>query len=367
MIYPNKTQEAYLKSSFDNCRCVYNLALETKITAYRDYRVHLTMYDLSAQLPELKNNYDWLKQTKADAYQEELSNLDAAFNNFFRTKQGFPKFKIKGSKQTFTLKQQINVNKVKNLLSISKDHKIKFKCSVKYQELLRANKIKRVTISRDSTGAHYASCLIDDSRDLKLSKNNRHIGIDLGIKTFLTTSEGVQIENPRYLKKSLSKLATLQRRHSKKRKGSKNKEKLRLILAKQHKRVTNQRNDFLHKVSKKLIDDNQIISIETLSVKDMLQNKELSRSISDVSWSRFIELLKYKSLWYGREIKQIGQYVPSSKTCSSCGWVDKDQTLADRIFKCKECGHEEDRDINAAKNIKRISCAQIYNSTNKIG
>ena len=353
-LYPTKSQERYLNTSFNNCRCVYNLALQTKITAHRDYKISLSAYELSAQLPELKEEFIWLKETKADAFQEELANLDSAYKNFFRTKQGFPKFKNKSSKQSFTLKGCISVNSVKNLLSLSREHKIKFKCSSQYQELLRANKIRRVTISRDKTSAYYASCLIDDSRDLSLPKNTRHIGIDLGLKSFLTTSEGVQIENPRYLKKSLIKLDTLQRRHSKKKKGSKNKEKGRLILAKRYKKVTNQRNDFLHKVSKRLIDDSQIISIETLSVKDML-TKELSRSISDASWSRFIEFLKYKSVWYGREIKQIGRYIPSSKTCSSCGWVDKDQTLADRIFKCRECGYEEDRDLNAAKNIKKFS------------
>ena len=324
-LYPTKSQEFYLNTTFNNCRCVYNLALQTKITAYRDYKKNLSYNELSAQLPDLKEEFEWLKETKAESFQEELANLDSACKNFFRTKQGYPKFKNKHSKQSFTVKMRLSINKVKNLLNISREHKIKFKCSLTYKELLRANKIRRVTISRDKTGAYYASCLIDDSRDLSLPKNSSHIGIDLGLKSFLTTSEGVQIENTRYLKKSLVKLASLQRNHSKKKNGSKNKEEARLLLAKQYKRVTNQRNDFLHKVSKTLINDNQIISIETLSVKDMLQNKQLSRSISDVSWSRFIELLKYKSIWYGREIKQIGRYVPSSKTCSSCGWVDKDK------------------------------------------
>jgi len=350
-LYPNKEQRSLLDRHFGSCRFVFNATLNFKIIMYKDYGLSKSKFDIINELPELKKEFEWLSECKAECLQNVIGNVDAAYQGFFRG-GGFPKFKKKSSKQSFLQKQNFKVLENTNRLVFYKQ-KIKFRCSERDAIDLRTNKIKRITYSKDSCGHYYASILIDFNHEL-LEPNEFEIGIDLGLKEFAITSDAEVIANPRFLRKSSEKLALLQRRHSRKKKGSRNREKARIAIAKQYKKVTNQRRDFQHKLSSQLIHKNQVIYIESLKDKNMVKNRKLAKSISDASWSSFTGMLEYKAKWYGRQVIKIGTFEPSSKLCSRCGWKKEDLTLSDRVFNCRECGLEIDRDYNAALNILKI-------------
>ena len=328
---------------------------------YSDYKIKLSKFELFNELVEVKacSEFNWLNNTKAEVLQNSIAAMDSAFKGFYRG-QGYPKFKSKKSKQSFLQTQSCTLTKNCNKLNFY-GNKIKFRSSESNTHELRTSKIKRITYSKDNLNHYYASILIDSNKDLTLPKLNNEVGIDLGLKYFLITSDGEFVENPKFFRKSEQKLAKQQRFLSRKTKGSNNKEKARIKIAKIHQKIHNQRNYFLHQVSNKIIDENQVIHLETLAVKNMIKNHCLAKSISDASWSTFVNMLKYKSQWYGRELHQINRFSPSSKTCSNCGWINVDLTLSDRIFECEDCGHVQDRDLNAAINIKNFS-NQINNN-----
>ena len=351
-LYPTFKQKELLNSHFNGCRFIYNNALNYKMMLYKEYGVKKSKVDIINELPEVKEEFSWLKNVKAEVLQNVIDVLDKAFQNFFRG-NGYPKFKNKRAKQSFTSNQNFKVLDNTNKLVFLKN-KIKFKCSEKDSLLLRTSKIKKITYSKDKIGAYFASLLIETDIENPYIQSANEVGIDLGIKSFLTTSEGEKIENPKFLKLTESKLKRSQRSLSRKVKGSKNYHENRIRLAKLHNKIQNQREHFLHNVSNKIISENQTIFVETLKVKNMLKNYKLAKSISDVSWGRFIEILEYKSKWYGRNLIKIGTFEPSSKTCNNCGHKKEELSLSERIFKCILCGHNEDRDINAAKNIKKI-------------
>jgi len=354
-LYPNKEQQNLLNNHFGACRFIYNATLNYKKVMYSDYKIKLSKFDLFNELVNVKqdSNFGWLNDVKAECLRESIANVDTAFKNFYRG-NGYPKFKNKKSKQSFLQTQNFKILENSNKLVFLKN-KIKFKCSESNTHELRTSKIKRITYSKDNLNHYYASILIENNKDLTLSKLNNEVGIDLGLKYFLITSDGEFIDNPKFFRKSEQKLAKQQRFFSRKKKGSNNKEKARIKVAKIHKKIHNQRNYFLHEVSNKIIDENQVIHLETLTVKNMIMNHKLAKSIADASWSKFVTMLKYKALWRGRELHQISRFSPSSKTCSNCGWVDVDLTLGNRIFKCENCNHTQDRDLNAANNIKNFS------------
>ncbi len=349
-IYPTNSQKELIYKHCGSVRFLYNLALETKTTAYLGNKVNLSRYDLQKQLVELKKELPWLKEINSQSLQGALISLDEAYNKFFKG-AGFPKFKKKSNAGSFVIPQNVIVEN--NLLIVPK-----FKEGIK-MSLHRPTKgiIKSATISVTPTGKYFVSILCDTKEEIPTKvpiKESTTIGIDLGIKDFAVTSDGEVIENPKYLKNNIERLKVLQRRSSKKKKGSNNRKKSNKRVALLHEKIKNQRQDFLHKISTKLIRENQTICLENLGVSNMMKNHNLAQAISDVSWSEFNRMIEYKAEWYGVNILRIGRFAPSSKTCE-CGVINKDLKLSDRIWECKSCGLVNERDVLAARNIKKFA------------
>ena len=349
-LYPTVKQQKVLLDHFNGTRFLYNAALGYKTILYNEYGINKTKFDIIKEIPDFKTEYTFLNNLKAEVLQNVIDNLDAAYNSFFRG-GGFPKFKKKSNYQSFTQKQNLKITE--NRIVFYKQ-RIKFSCSKR--DLLELNddtKIKRVAYSVNPSRQYFASILIEKEH-IKLVSNDNEIGIDLGIKEFMVTSEAEIVHNPRFFRTSIKKLTLLQKLLAKKKLGSNNRNKARIKVAKQHQKIVNQRTHFQQALSTRLIHENQIIYLESLKVANMIKNHKLAKSISDASWSSFVNMLEYKAKWYGCEIVKIGTFEPSSKTCSCCGWKNDSLTLADRIFKCQECDLEIDRDYNAALNILKI-------------
>ena len=349
-IYPDKEQQDLLNKHFGACRFIYNLALETKMAAYSSARVNLSRYDLQVQMKELKQECEWLKEINAQSLQTELMHLDAAYLKFFKG-AGFPKFKNKFGKQSFQCPQSSKIKDGKLVL-------IKFKEGIKIV-LSRPfeGEIRTVTISKTTTNKYFASILVQDNKPIpkkKKVKDSTTIGIDVGIKTFATLSDGQQYENPRHLKKALKRLKMLQKRASKKVKGSSNRKKANLKVAIQHEKITNQRKDFLHKFSDSITKNFDTICVENLNIKGMAKNRNLAQAISDVGWSMGLDMVKYKAEWRGKTYHEIGRFDASSKLHGKCGYLNHELTLSDRQWICPKCGETVDRDKNAADNIKQF-------------
>jgi len=344
-IYPNKKQQVFFENHFNAVRFVYNLALETKTRAYSTAGKNLSRYDLQVQLKELKKDCNWLKMVNSQSLFVALMNLDAAYTKFFRS-GGFPTFKKKNDTQSFCCPQNFYIKEGKLFIPKLKEG-IKI---VLHRDL--GGEMRNVTISRTSTGKYFASILVNDGKEreiVPITKENS-VGIDLGIKTFAVLSDGTEIENPKFLRKSLKRLKCLQKRLSKKVKGSKNRDKARQKVALIHERISNQRKDFLHKASSSITKKYDTLCFENLNVIGMVKNRSLSMSISDVSWSMFTTMCKYKAKNY----LEIGRFEPSSKMCY-CGVINKNLTLSDRIWTCNSCGSVNERDLLAAKNIKKFA------------
>jgi len=357
-IYPNNQQIQILNRHFGCVRYIYNKGLETKIKEYESTGKSSSCFQLTTgMLKQEKENNPWLKNTYSQCLQMSLRNLDNAFTSFFREKKGFPKFKSKKNPvQSIQYPQNIKVNFENNKIKVPKIGEIKTVFSREFE-----GKIKTVTISKTSTNKFFVSILIDN--EIEIPKKHKieeksTVGIDLGIKDFCITSNGEKVGNPRFLKSKIDRLKVLQHRKDKKKRGGTRRYRLNKKVAKLHEDIRNSRNDFLHKLSTKLISENKTICLEDLNVKGMMKNHCLAQSISDVSWSKFVEYLNYKSEWYGNNIIQIGRFEASSKTCSNCGWIKKDLILKDRVWKCESCDKGHDRDLNAALNIKKFGLIQ---------
>jgi putative transposase len=368
-IYPNVEQKILIAKHFGSCRWLWNHTLDRKIKAYTKNKKHLSRFELQKEIPSLKKkkSTSWLKEINSQSLQSILEHQDKAFTKFFRDKKGFPKFKSKRNEQSFQCPQSATVDFDAKELFLPK-----FKTGIKTVFHRKfEGKIKTVTIRQKASGKYFVSILVEvDIKEAKIKTPNikKAIGIDLGIKDFIITSDGEKISNPKYLKKSLKKLKRLQRWQSRKVKGSKGRNKSRIILARQYEKVTNQRLDFLHKITHELVCENQATSfcVEDLNVKGMMANHKLAQAISDVSWSKFVELLQYKSKWHGKNVIKIGRFEASSKTCSVCGSVNKLLTLSQRHWTCRTCKTKHDRDVNAAKNILQFSF-HTKNKQEKIG
>jgi putative transposase len=346
-IYPTKQQEILINKHIGACRFVYNLALETKLMAYTGNKINISCFDLTHQLLDLKKEYIWLKEINAQSLQQSIINLDKSYTNFFKGYSNFPKFKKKNRNQSFSSPQSIIIKNNKLFIP-------KFREGIKIV-LHRGftGKIKRATISRTPTNKYFVSILIDTQKEAPIKqsiKENTTIGVDLGIKSFLVTSNNQIFDNPKYLRNNLPKLKYIQRKYSKY-KGKRTKHKLALL----HEKIANQRKDFLDKTSMQLIKNHDSIAIEDLNIQGMVKNHKLAQSILDVGWGMFIIMLEYKAEWYGKNILRIGRFDPSSKTCSNCGSINKELKLQDRKWTCKHCGSILDRDINAAINIKSFA------------
>ena len=346
-ISPTAEQAELINKHIGCSRFVFNLALETKQMAYAGNKVNLSCFDLVKQLPELKKECVWLKEVNSQSLQQSIVNLDVAFTKFFKGQSDFPKFKNKATKQSFAIPQNVTIEDSKLVIP-------KFKEGVEIV-LHRPIKgvIRQATISRTPTNKYFVSILCDTGEAIKSKsaiKEKTTIGIDLGIKSFLVTSDGQEFDNPKFLKNSLARLKFVQSKFSK-HKSKRTKHRLAIL----HERVANQRKDFLHKTSTKLIRENQSVAIEDLSIANMVKNHCLAQSISDAGWGMFVTMLEYKSEWYGKNILRIGKFEPSSKTCSCCGSINKELTLADREWVCKGCGTLLNRDVNAAMNIKSFA------------
>ena len=361
-IYPTKEQEDLFLKHFNNVRFIYNWGLEKKIKEYEQNNKSLSYFNLAKELTVLKQNkqYSWLYEVANSSLQQSLRHLDNAFTKFFREKKGFPKFKSKkNNKQTYTLPIGVKIDFDTQRIYLPKFKKtIKVKIDRKF-----CGKIKTCTIKKTPTNKYFISVLVETTdiipKKPKIEEKTA-IGIDLGIKDFAILSTGEKIENQKNLAKLMPKLKVLQKRASRKQKGSNNHKKANLRLALLHEKVTNRRNDFLHKLSHRLTHDNQVntLCLETLNVQGMIKNHRLAQAISDVSWSKFNDYLDYKTEWYGKNLIRIGQFEPSSKVCSVCGNINNELKLSDREWSCENCHTHHDRDVNASKNILKFALQQ---------
>lgn len=360
-IYPTKQQEVLIAKHFGCCRFLYNYALDKKIKAYQKDGTNLSRFDIQAELPKMKKSeeYCWLSDVNSLSLQVTLANLDSAYVKFFREKKGFPKFKSKkDNRQSFSIPQNTRVNFEESKVYIPK---FKDGINARFHRKFKG-KIKTSVITRTPTYKYYISILVEVNEEDAKAKpisESKAVGIDLGIKTFAVLSDGTEIQNNKYLKRSIKKIKRLERSLSHKTKGSKNRERARRRLARAHERVSNQRNDFLHKVTHDLVNKYDTICLETLTPSNMVKNHHLAQALEDIAIHRFNALLEYKAKEHGVNILRIGKFEPSSKMCT-CGYINRGLTLSMRRWTCPVCGVTHDRDLLAANNIKSFAFYNLH-------
>ena len=357
-IYPTAEQEVLIAKHFGCTRFVYNHFLNERKEQYQKDRKSDNYYAQAKSLTEIKKKAEteWLKEVNSQTLQFALRSLDTAFLNFFRGNAQFPKFKSKKHKNTFTIPQFGSISD--GLLYIPK-----FKDGIKIK--LHRNivgKVGKMSISKTPTGKYYVSVFTEQVID-EIPKTNKQVGIDLGLKDFVITSDNKKFKNNRYTKKYAKQLKEAQQHLSRKQKGSNGFEKQKLKVAKIHEKIASCRLDTLHKVSHRLVNDYDIIICEDLNVKGMIKNHKLSKHIADASWGNFVTLLQYKCDWYGKQLIKVNRFFPSSKCCSDCGWINQGLNLSDREWTCKSCGVVHDRDVNASINILKEGLKNISAGT----
>ena len=361
--YPTSEQEKLLAQTFGCVRFVYNSVLRYRTDAFYQQQVKVGFTEANAELSRMKKNHDleFLKDVSSVPLQQCLRHQQTAFKNFFEGRARYPRFKSRRHRQSaeFTRSAfryrdgQLFLAKCKEPLAIRWSRELPSEPST-------------VTVSKDTAGRYFVSCLCEfDAQALLITP--KMVGIDLGLKDLFVTSDGHRTGNPRYTAKYAARLARAQRRLSKKTLGSRNRAKARQNVARVHAKISDCRKDGLHKLSRRLINENQVICVETLKVKNMVRNPHLAKSISDAGWGEFVRQLEYKSDWAGRQLVKIDQWYPSSKRCSDCGHVVDKIPLHIRSWTCRECATEHDRDVNAAVNIKAAGLAVLALGENVSG
>ncbi len=356
-LYPTKEQQGVINKIIGSCRYVYNYFLHKKSETYKASKKTLTYNRCATDLKELKQELPWLKEVDSIALQQSLRDLETSYKNFFQHGAGFPKFKSKrGSKQTYrTQMVNNNIKIIGDTLVLPKIGAIPF---VKSQDV--DGNITSVTVKKAASGKYFVSILVETEAIEALPPTDQKVGIDLGVKDLAVLSSGEAIANPKVLAKAENKLARLQKALSKKEQGSNNREKARKKLAVQHEKVANIRKDFLHKLSTRLIHENQVICLETLNTKDLMKNKRLSKAIGDVGWGTLKQMLIYKADWYGRTVHFVPRFFPSSRQCSVCGHKnDRVKDLAVREWQCPTCQATHQRDVNASINILKQGLKEL--------
>ena len=346
--YPTKAQAELINKTLGCSRLVYNKGLAFRNEKYANGE-KVGYNQTSAMLTSMKKErkYSFLNEVDSVALQQSLRDLENAFVRFFEKKAKYPVFKSKHYYQLSyrTLNQKNSIRIEGNKIRLPKLGFIRIKQSEDIEH------INNVTVRRSATGKYYVALNVD-FEPVKKAHSDKFIGIDVGIKDFLSDSNGEKIDNPKFLEKSQKKLKREQRKLSRKQKGSNNRNKQRLKVARVHEKIANQRNDFIHKLSTNLINENQVIVVEDLNIKGMLKNHKLAKSISSVSWSKFFDTLEYKAQWYGRKLVKIPTMYPSSQTCSKCGYKNPlVKNLSVRVWECPCCHAKHDRDLNASVNI----------------
>lgn len=371
-LYPNKTQEIYINQLLGCYRLVYNKCLDKKKNAYLTDKSNLTLTHLGYYFHQeltKSEEFSFLNEHNTKVLKQSILNMLESYKRFFINGSGFPRFKSKHDNKQSARFPEEAISKKNDYLSgklmlTSQLKNIKFKCSDRYKNYLNKNKegIKSATLTKTKSGNYFLSVLVDGNVDKILPKTkNDIVGIDLGIKKFITCSEGTVYENLKIKRNNEKKLRKLNQSLSKKQKSGQNKNKARIKLAKFHEKLNNIKTEYLHRVSNQLLNDNQVIVMEDLGVKNMMKNHKLAKSIQELSLNQFKNILIYKSDWYGRYLVEIDRFYPSSKLCNVCGYKKDDLTLSDREWQCPDCNTKHDRDLNAALNIEKEGMKIIGN------
>ncbi len=345
-IYPTNEQRVHLAQSFGCCRFAWNYALNLTNETYKATGKGLNRFAIQKEITKLKKEHEWMSEPYSQCLQVVALNLSRAFINFFEKRASFPQFKSKHHKQSISYPQNVSVV----------EDGIKFpKMGVVYAKIHRPieGTIRTVTVSMNCKGQYFASVLVDDGKDLpEKSGEGKAVGLDLGLTHFAITSDGSKFDNPRWIAKHERNLRAKQRRLSRRQKGSNNRNKTRKQVAGVHNKISRCREDFHHKLSRRIVDENQVIMVENLAVKNMVKNHCLAKAISQVGWGQFCTMLKYKAEWYGKVYLEVDRFFPSSKTCNVCLNQVRSLPLDVRSWRCQKCNTKHDRDINAAKNIR---------------
>jgi putative transposase len=346
-IYPNAQQQQKLAQAFGCARWFWNNSLAKTQETYKETGKGLGQFALNARLPELKKEFEWLTQAHSQVLQSVGLHMSRAFVNFFEKRAKYPKFKSKHGKQSIQYPQGVKiVDGCKIYLP-----KIGHVKAVLHRELVGT--MKTVTVSKDASGHYYAAILMDDGLEVPApSYDGKFIGVDVGLETFAVTSDGSKFDTKRFFRKAEKNLKRKQQKLARKQKGSANRNKARVLVAKVHAKVANQRKDYLHKLSRRIVDENQVIAVENLNVSGLLKNHSLAKSISDAGWGMFTGFIKYKAQKEGKGYIEVNRWFPSSKLCSGCLTKAPSMPLKVRGWTCAACGEMHDRDVNAAINIR---------------
>jgi len=358
MLYPTVKQRQLLDQAFGCARFIFNWGLDKKIEAYKKDKTKLSYFDLAKQLTQLKKQeeYKWLNDVANVVLQQSLRNLETAFSNFFSNQSfGYPNFKSKAhSKKVAKYIENVCFDFVLNRIQIPRVGKVRFAPNRVFDPT--KDFPKTLTVSRDSCGTYWCTIVIQSNEvcppKAKVDKS-KAIGIDMGLKNLITCSDGSTVDNQHFNKKQALKLAHLQRALQRKKVGSNRREQARIRLAKCYRHIRNQREDYLHKLTTSLVRDYDVLCIENLNVKGMMQNHHLAGAIGEMGWFEFKRQLQYKCEWNGKHLVEVDRFFPSSKTCGECGYKNETLQLSERTWRCPNCKTVLDRDINAANNILR--------------